>query len=76
MTAAKIQNRLTGIIVRQPSQQISRGGNTSAVNIAGDIQTSAEAQPVDDYIPAATVGEMKLILFEAAVQGVVAGAVA
>ena len=74
MTAAKIQNRLTGIVVRQPSQQIGRGGNTGAVNIAGDMQTFAPTRSVGDHILAAAVGEMELIQSEAAVKRVVAGA--
>ena len=74
MTAAKIQNRLTGIVVRQQSQQIGRGRNTGAVNIAGDMQTFAPTRSIGDDILAAAVGEMELIQSEAAVKRVVAGA--
>ena len=72
MTAAKVQNRLNGGVIRQPSQQIGRGRNAGDVNIAGDVQAFAEARPIDDHILAAAVGEMELIQSEAAVKRVVA----
>ena len=74
MTAAKIQNHLAGIVVRQPSQQVGRACNTGAVNITGAVQTFAEERPIDDHIPAAAVGEMELSQFAATVKRVVAGA--
>ena len=74
MTAPKIQIRLTGIVVRPPSQKIGRGRNAGAVNIAGDKETLAPTQSVDDDILAAATAEMELIQSEAAVKRVVASA--